>query len=1034
VLKALEKDPAKRYATAQELADDLQSWLEDRPIKARRPGVGVRLGKWARRHRPVVASLAAGMVALLVVGGAVWLWQVQAEAATVRAVGQLLPEVRRLYAEGRLSEALAKARRAEALLEKGGGTEALRQQVQRLLADLAMAERLEEIPLLAADKGGGGFDLSREDSGFLAEFKKNRLDVDRLAPEEVAARIGKRLIKDRLVAALDYWATIRCQTRKGEAASWQRLLQIARLADPDPWRNRIRDALEQRSVKLLRALAQPDTVAALPPSTLVFLGLTLSTTRNTATAEKVLRQAQRQHPADFWVTYKLASCCLRMQPPKTDDAIRFYTAALALRSQSPGVHVSLADALREKGRLDEAVAVCRDAIHLNKGYPEAHNSLGAALQDKGQLDEAIAAYQEAIRLKKDFPEAHYNLANALAKQGQLDQAVAAYKEALRLKKDYPEAHNNLGIALQDKDGLDEAIAAYREAIRLKKDLHQAHYNLGIALYEQGRLDQAVAAYREALRLKKNYPEALYNLGVVLADKGQLDEAIAAYQEAIHLKKDFPEAHYNLANALAKQGQLDQAVAAYKEALRLKKDYPEAHNNLGATLAKQGRLEEAVAAHREAIRLNKNSATAHNNLGIALVRKCRLDEAIAAYREAIRLKQDDPEAHSNLGDALRQKGQLDEAVAACREAIRLKQDYPEAYNNLGAALAEKGQLDEAIAAYREAIRLKKDYPWAHLNLGTALHRKGQLDEAIAAYREAIRLKQDDPLSHFNLGAALGEKGQPGEAITAFREAIRLKQDYAEAHSNLGVAFAKKGQLDKAIAAYREAIRLKEDYPEAHVGLGVVLQEKGAFAEALAALKRGHELGSTNSRWPYPSAQWVRRCDRLVQLDARLPAILRGEATPASDTERVELARVCGVKRLYGSAGRFFEEAFTASPALAQDLKNGNRYVAANVAACAGCGQGQEATKLTENERAHWRKRALNWLRADLALWTKQLESGSPQDRQTVAVMMQRWQGEQALAGLRDTAAVALLPPAEQEACTRLWTDVEVLLRKAQPRTR
>jgi WD40 repeat protein/tetratricopeptide (TPR) repeat protein len=66
VLKALEKNPADRYATAQEMADDLRRFLEDRPIRARPPTVVQRLRKWARRHRPLVVSLTACFAIVLV--------------------------------------------------------------------------------------------------------------------------------------------------------------------------------------------------------------------------------------------------------------------------------------------------------------------------------------------------------------------------------------------------------------------------------------------------------------------------------------------------------------------------------------------------------------------------------------------------------------------------------------------------------------------------------------------------------------------------------------------------------------------------------------------------------------------------------------------------------------------------------------------------------------------------------------------------------------------------------------------------------
>src|SRR5262249_29944106 len=66
VLKALVRAPKGRYARAQELADDLRRFVEDRPIHARRPTLGQRLSKWARRHQNwVYASAAVLLVAVI---------------------------------------------------------------------------------------------------------------------------------------------------------------------------------------------------------------------------------------------------------------------------------------------------------------------------------------------------------------------------------------------------------------------------------------------------------------------------------------------------------------------------------------------------------------------------------------------------------------------------------------------------------------------------------------------------------------------------------------------------------------------------------------------------------------------------------------------------------------------------------------------------------------------------------------------------------------------------------------------------------
>jgi WD40 repeat protein len=63
-LKAMAKEPARRYGTAQELADDLDRFLADRPIKARRSSPAERAWRWCRRN-PVVASLTAAVIALV---------------------------------------------------------------------------------------------------------------------------------------------------------------------------------------------------------------------------------------------------------------------------------------------------------------------------------------------------------------------------------------------------------------------------------------------------------------------------------------------------------------------------------------------------------------------------------------------------------------------------------------------------------------------------------------------------------------------------------------------------------------------------------------------------------------------------------------------------------------------------------------------------------------------------------------------------------------------------------------------------------
>jgi hypothetical protein len=67
VLKAIAKSPTDRYASAEQLADDLQRWLEDKPILARRPRLAERAARWCRRHQSIV-KVAAVFLCLAVLG------------------------------------------------------------------------------------------------------------------------------------------------------------------------------------------------------------------------------------------------------------------------------------------------------------------------------------------------------------------------------------------------------------------------------------------------------------------------------------------------------------------------------------------------------------------------------------------------------------------------------------------------------------------------------------------------------------------------------------------------------------------------------------------------------------------------------------------------------------------------------------------------------------------------------------------------------------------------------------------------------
>jgi hypothetical protein len=70
----------------------------------------------------------------------------------------------------------------------------------------------------------------------------------------------------------------------------------------------------------------------------------------------------------------------------------------------------------------------------------------------------------------------------------------------------------------------------------------------------------------------------------------------------------------------------------------------------------------------------------------------------------------------------------------------------------------------------------------------------------------------------------------------------------------------------------------------------------------------------------------------------------------------LAQVCQYKQYYVASARFYAEAFSDVPSLAEHRQAGHRFSAARCAALAGCGRGKDAARLDEQDRARWRRQA------------------------------------------------------------------------------
>jgi tetratricopeptide (TPR) repeat protein len=1013
VLKAMAKIPADRYATARELADDLQRFLEDRPIKARRPTFVQHARKWARRHRGLVWTAALGLVAAVAVLGGSLGWMARDRTARQAQVADqarsALQEARGFQEQGDWAKATAAAERALGFLGSGEGNDDLRQEAAALLADLEarrreeqarqetekrdrqMVARLERAYLSrAAAVQAGSFDHAAAGREYAAAFRDYGVDVKGLPRQAAAELIRASAINRELVSALDDWAT--SLIAASDAPERKDLTALAYAADRDPEGKAMREALARNDGDFLKDLAARK-YASLRPPTVILLARFLKFAKEDAATEAVLRQAQRLHPDDFWINELLAQLLENAKPPPWIDVISFHRAAVAARPDSPGAVLNLGTAFYRMKDANEAEFYFRRTCDLDPKYPDARNWLGMSLSLQDRHDEAEAEYRRAIAMDPGLSDAWTNLGNALAAQGKFDESIEAHEQAIKLTPESAMAHASFAYPLMEKGRVDDALDHCLTALKIDNDVAEAHLNLARAFGKKGDLHKAIAETREAIRCDPTYAIAYNNLGVDLAQQDAVEEAVAAYEKAVALQPKLAVAHHNLGNALVRLNRLDRALEAYGRAVALKDDFMAARCGVAEVLLAQDKPDECIAALEKANAL-KPTAGAYFLMGHALLRKSAPDDAFAAYQTAIHLDPNHGPAHGMLGNLLAGKGRLKEAVAEYRECLRVNDKDFRAYHGMGIALQKLDRQEEALDAYRKAVSCNADFEPAHADLAWLLMGKGQFKEAVAEYQEVIRLNKDEPAAYFNLGNCLRALGRRDEGIAAYRKAIALDDKFAEAHCNLGLA----------------------------------LREQGDLAGSLASLTRGHELSRANPKWQYPSEDWVKEGRRLVELDAKLERIAAGKDKPADGAEQIALARLClEYKRRPAAAARFYRDGFAARP----DLAAGQRFAATCAAAMAGCGQGDGADVLDEKERPEWRKQALDWLRTDLAVWAKLLKSDSPRDRARGRQVLGIVRGASELAGLRETSGLDKLPAEERDAWRKLWADVDEMLNGAAP---
>jgi serine/threonine protein kinase/tetratricopeptide (TPR) repeat protein len=312
-------------------------------------------------------------------------------------------------------------------------------------------------------------------------------------------------------------------------------------------------------------------------------------------------------------------------------------------------------------------------------------------------------------------------------------------------------------------------------------------------------------------------------------------------------------------------------------------------------------------------------------------------------------------------------------------------------------------------------------------------KGQKDahdaEAVGFFRAALALQPQNPLVHVQLGVALGNKSleRQREAEAAFRMAIKLDFRFGPAHFHLGETLRAKQSLPEAEEAYRTAIRLNPDKSAGALNnLGLVLRMQQKWPELEAVFRRAVATSPNAIPPRFNLAQELARQKKFSDSESELQTLFKLDPQHADDY----LADFyLGLSSDLVAEQRYLEAVALLRKGAEQNVRNLNFLNGAYAAALAGCGQGEDGSKLDADERARLRDQALAWLWAGLSGLRQQIDKEPGNAHPGIREGMERRKQAPAFAGVRGAEALAKLPEAERRMWEEVWTEIDELERRA-----
>jgi len=705
VLKAIHKDSAQRYTSVNEFSEDIQHFLDRRPIKARRPTLTYRSGKFLGRHKESLATA----VAVLAVAVALGTWQAlrlaknfdmarrQGAASQVRVRPSLA-----ILGFKNISDDAKSSWVATALSEM-------------LASEMSAGEQLRTVPgeIVARTK----IDLGLQDD-------------ESLSPESLV-KIQKNLGSDYLILGSysSMQGTIRLDLRLVDAVRGETIVTASDAATEES----LKDLVSRVGARLrqqfgIGQLSQLESAAVLAESP-----------SNPAAAQLYYQGLARLRNFD-----SLGAKDLLTRAVAADASCALADSALANAWSSLGYDPQAREAAKEA--LGKAGSLSREKHLVVEGqYYEASK----------QWDKAIATYRTLTAFFPDNVEYGLQLAKAqiLGQKGQdalatvdrLKQLPGVSKDDARIDGVEQEAasllaDNKRSLAAGER-AISKATATGANLVLARARVFQCRIlaDVGRSTESKASCEQARQLYEQAGDLLGE-SRTLHSMAEVPLDQGRFEEARPLYEQSLEICR-------KIGNKMCMEHEI---------------------GNLGVVYRYQGDFRTAERMDRQAIAMarevddKQSTAVIVGNLADMHYAEGRWNEVLSEIQVSLKLARDTGQKLEesiqlqSIGDLRAAQGDLAGAMDNLNEARNIQQSigsrsyYASTMNSIGQLLRQKGDavgarkaLDEALAVRRQ-LGEKTSVAETQLvfsDLACDSHQAAEAEQYARAALEAFRSEKE-----------------------------------------------------------------------------------------------------------------------------------------------------------------------------------------------------------------------------------------------------------------------------------------------------